>query len=544
VKNDAITSGTEVNTAANSYAVLIFEDGLVATLQENTAIHFKEYLEESKGAEKGNIVFWTKKSNIIFSEFTGGMRFITSLNGQRNHTTFRLSTPNATIGIQGAEFLVTSRNNTLYSQVISGSISMTNEAGVVVFTTGQIILAVSPNTLPKAIPFASLPPGIFSQLDAIPTIPATTLLAQQVSAGAVTDATTDVSATGASAATSSAAVSEVAFLEGKPSARTVSITGSGATYTGANLPCDFCTGRTNTVATHTATDTATDGTVTGDAILFGKHNLTDTGANTGEICAFCHTPQGDESNVSAPRWNRMLTTMSAYRAYSSLGSATPEATGSVSMSCLSCHDGSQAPNIVINTPTLQLDVGAIQVDTGNDLLRHHPVGVQYGGGGQDQYAPDTNLNPLAAYDRNLVANTFAGGNKFIAGSFITSKSLFRQSNFYNKNDEAAMNDFLTLSNEGNFNSIKGGFNKSTYSGTGSGTVWWVKSPNSKIGRQKTDLYLFTRTDKIDSLPDESLLNRPYVECATCHDPHSTNPTFLRMPGGNARSQICLACHNK
>jgi predicted CXXCH cytochrome family protein len=33
-------------------------------------------------------------------------------------------------------------------------------------------------------------------------------------------------------------------------------------------------------------------------------------------------------------------------------------------------------------------------------------------------------------------------------------------------------------------------------------------------------------------------------CQSCHDPHSANTTFLRIPGGNARSQICLTCHNK
>jgi len=322
------------------------------------------------------------------------------------------------------------------------------------------------------------------------------------------------------------------------SARTISITGSGAAYTGADLQCDFCTGRTKTVGTHTkpAENDGSGDTVTGDATLFGKHNLTPTGDNTGEICAFCHTPQGSEDNVFTPRWNRNLTSISSYRSFSSLGSATQEASASISMSCLSCHDGGQAPNIAINTPNLQLDVGDVNVSIGNDLRNHHPVGIQYAGGGQDQNAPDIPLSPTAAYDRLREMNQFAGPNKF--NGFMFKK-------FFNTNDRDAFNDILTLSNEGDFKSTtRGGFNKSTYSGTGSGTVWWVKSPNSKIGRQKTDLYLFTRTDTIDSTPDESTLNRPYVECATCHDPHSTNPTFLRLPNGNARSQICLACHNK
>ena len=593
VKNDVIPSDTVVNTGDKSYAVLKFEDGQVTTMQANTAFHVREYRYDPKNAEK---------SNIVFSKFTGGMRFITGLIGQRNHKTFRLATPNATIGIRGTEFMVATVNDTLYSQVISGGISMTNEAGMVLFTAGQTIMVASPNTLPVAIPAAALPPGIFSQLVAIPTPPATPAPIPEASAAAIESATTGIAAgavlgsttgiatTGTSAATLSAAISAAALLAGTPgaaplpsgaaplpsgaaplpsgaaplpsgeiptastmpapapSAKTISITGAGATYIGADLLCDFCTGRSNTVATHTAPDTTAGGPVTGEASLFGKHNLTPTGANTGEICAFCHTPQGAESTVaSPPLWNRTAQPLSSYRAYSSLGSATVEATGSVSMSCLSCHDGSQAPNIVINTPTLRLNVGDVQVNIGNDLRNHHPVGIQYAGGEQNQYAPDITLNPLAAYDRLVDMNKFATGNQFNSkfnSIYLNSGRAFKPDNFLNKRDADAFGDYLTFSKEGDFDSTRGGFNKSTYSGTGSATVWWVKTAGSKKGRQKTDLYLFTRTDTVESLPGESILNRPYVECATCHDPHSTNSTFLRMPGGNARSQICLTCHNK
>lgn len=33
-----------------------------------------------------------------------------------------------------------------------------------------------------------------------------------------------------------------------------------------------------------------------------------------------------------------------------------------------------------------------------------------------------------------------------------------------------------------------------------------------------------------------------VQCATCHNPHTTNPTFLRI--ANNQSNLCLTCHNK
>jgi predicted CXXCH cytochrome family protein len=586
-KNDVVASDTMVNTGDKSYAVLKFEDGQVATMQANTAFRVREYRYDPNR---------TEKNNIVFSKFIGGMRFITGLIGQRDHKAFRLSTPNATIGIRGTEFSVVTVNGSLYSQVISGSISMTNSAGMVIFKAGQFILVKSASTLPRAIPAAALPLGIFSQLDAIPTpTPTPAPIPQASTAGIESLATsTAISAAAMLAGTPGAAplptgaaplptgaaplptgaaplptgaaplptgaealppgeTPAVAVVPAAaPDARTISINGAGATYTGADLFCDFCTGRSNTVPTHVDTNAAPGGPVTGEASLFGKHNMTPSGANTGEICAFCHTPQGAEDKVSSPRWNRTLTTLSSYRAYSSLGSATQQATGSISMSCLSCHDGGQAPNIVINTPTLRLDIADdVQADIGNALKNHHPVGIQYGGGGQNQNAPDIPTNPRAGFDRLSEMNSFTGNNRF-SGIFrepgqpaVPTANGARDRRVFDSNAIAAFSDVLTFSNEGSFDTTKGGFNKSTYSGTGSGTVWWVKSSNSKKGRQKTDLYLFTRADTIeDAIPGESVLDRPYVECATCHDPHSTNPTFLRLPGGNERSQICLTCHNK
>ncbi|MEO8342970.1 MAG: FecR domain-containing protein [Gallionella sp.] len=487
-KNDVIPSDTIVNTGDKSYAVLKFEDGQAVGMQENTAFHVREYRYDPKNPEN---------SNIIFSEFNGGMRFITGLIGQRNHKAFRLSTPNATIGINGTEFMVVTINDTLYSQVISGSISVTNQAGMVVFNAGQTVLVESPGTLPVAVPAAALPPGIFSQLQAIPMPPATAMPA--------------------------------ASLSGAPK---VSV--NGETYKIDPL-CDFCTRHTPAMPAHIE-NTAAKNSVTGEANLFGLHNLTPSGANTGEICAFCHTPQGPESNVSSPPlWNLTEPPMNSYRAYSSLGSAAAEATGSVSMSCLSCHDGSQAPNIVINTPENRLNIPAgEQINIGNALKNHHPVGMPYAGGGQNQNAPDLPTDPLPAYNKLAEFNRYTSlGNKF---TFLNRRGLI------SNNDIAAFSDVGTFSKAGTFN--KEDFNKSNYSGTGNGTVWWIDTPGSKKGRQKSDLYLFTRTDTIDSIPNESTIIQPYVECATCHDPHSVNSTFLRLPGGNARSQVCLTCHNK
>ena len=593
-KNDILNSGVVVNTGDNSYAVLRFEDGQVATLQSNSSLKVREYRFFPSQI---------KRSSIIFSGFKGGMRFITGLIGQRNHKAFRLLTPNATIGVRGTEFLMVLDKGVLYGKVVRGAVSMTNTAGMALIKEGQAVMVVSSKKLPKAIPASALPTGIFDQLDNIDRLTADTASQPVISGdaslggGAITQAGGVMAGGSASLLGTAAAVGRAQVLSGSvggaailppslsagapglpsqapqtvvaSSPKTVSnqqaetktivpnqqveaktltiVTATPARrmeaasppskYVGAELLCDFCTGRTDTKPAHIQDPEGSP--AHGDQTMFGKHNLTTVGDATGEICAFCHTPQGAENTVEGPRWNRTASTLIDYRAYSSLGSATQEATGSISLACLGCHDGTQAPNIVANNPAIKLNTDK-EVDPRAkwEISRHHPVGVLYAGGGATQASPDVPLNPEQAFGRLAVFNQFAQGNRF-------SPQIMNRTGFYNTADRAAFSDIGNFSNEGDFGKER--FNRPQHSGTGNGTVWWVRSPNSKTkkGRQKTDLYLFTRADTIeDAPPGESVYDRPYVECATCHDPHSTNSTFLRMPGGNGRSQICLTCHNK
>ena len=134
VKNDTVVSGTVIRTGDNSHAVLKFEDGQVVSMQANSTFKVREYRYEPKQVEQ---------NSIAFSMFKGGMRFITGLIGQRNPEAFRLATPNSTIGIRGTDFLVVMANKAAYSQVLSGSISMTNAAGTTILTAGQTALTPS-----------------------------------------------------------------------------------------------------------------------------------------------------------------------------------------------------------------------------------------------------------------------------------------------------------------------------------------------------------------------------------------------------------------
>lgn len=266
-----------------------------------------------------------------------------------------------------------------------------------------------------------------------------------------------------------------------------------------------------------------------------KHNLTGTAgatmpdgttrinsfsptAGNGEICVFCHTPHGSDNTAAVPLWNRSLGSKgAAYTTYNSLGTSSLDGSvapvGSVSLACLSCHDGTQAMNVMINKPGSGGYVaagsaltgtwtGANQDGTGKlanavsligtDLTNDHPIGIQYGGGPKSGVTiPTTGTYPNTS---------------------------FRDADFKTAN-------VITLNNM---------------------PVWWVDSEATGNGtREKTDMQLYTRKSTGDTLLTDNGGNpQPFVECASCHDPHSENVTFLRMTDGNKNSQICLACHTK
>ncbi|TAN83593.1 MAG: hypothetical protein EPN14_03375 [Gallionella sp.] len=252
-----------------------------------------------------------------------------------------------------------------------------------------------------------------------------------------------------------------------------------------------------------------------------KHDLSVTGSGnkftatngSSEICAFCHTPHGADTAAPVPLWNRVLGTPGSYTTYAALGTSSLDGAvapvGSVSLACLSCHDGTQAMNTTINqagsggynasgalqagtwvgsaltaTPVGSLNYATPSiVNIGTDLRNDHPVGVQYGGGG---FLSSANLN---------VTNATAVGTPTDA-DFVSPK----------------------------------------VTGNATTAAFWVDTGTA--GRQKTDLILYTRTE-----PTVGNVAQPFVECATCHDPHTNaQATFLRT--SNTSSALCLACHTK
>lgn len=260
------------------------------------------------------------------------------------------------------------------------------------------------------------------------------------------------------------------------------------------------------------------------AIQLTRHNLgaTRTGnANpnfttaTTEICVFCHTPHGADTKAQAPLWNRQMNTSASYQTYSSLGTSTLDAksapVGSVSLACLSCHDGTQAMNVVINSP----GSGTATDGTG--------VGIGTGTGGTGKFGEFTAMSEVSGEmiylstdlrNDHPISIQYAG-----ASSFSTAKDI----------------DFASASS-------------STVNGQ---TVWYIETGANGLtganatGLDKTDLKLYTRGGSATAQFNDGITGgaQPFVECASCHDPHVEATTFLRL-GNNNNSRVCLTCHTK
>lgn len=259
----------------------------------------------------------------------------------------------------------------------------------------------------------------------------------------------------------------------------------------------YTTFTVTSAGTGTATSTFGSGTATANHTTNG----------TAEICVFCHTPHGGQAGTDKPPlWNKGLTT-GGFTTYSSTtmdGAAATGLVGSVSLACLSCHDGSQAMDNMINAPgsggyaagganqnwtwSVSSTMPSGVTNLGKDLSNDHPVAIPFCGGGVTGSATDG-------------TSTLSGGT-------------------------CADTDF----NGPGFST--GGSNKVYSKKVGAAQVFWVDTATT-TKRDKTDLILYDATG----------VTGPTVECASCHDPHSsTNATFLRI--SNANSAVCLACHNK
>lgn len=274
--------------------------------------------------------------------------------------------------------------------------------------------------------------------------------------------------------------------------------------------------------------------------------------DTSEICVFCHTPHGGDNTAAVPIWNRKLNNPAAYTRYSSLGSSTFDATevdiGSVTIACLSCHDGGQAIDSLINAA----GSGKFTDPTGIAYGSMPRIGNGFVGGDVDN-ATGKLLTPAQGIVQNLetdlsndhpVSMQFAGGGLSGTGGTWSGTSI--DPDFTGSTPhpgQSARNGIVNVT-----------FESTLAPSTSPWTTFFYldRSDSLQVGkRDREDIIFYTR---MDLGPEE-----PFVECGSCHDPHNIdNPTFLRTSNGvpqtlqadfpdaweDAASGLCLTCHIK
>ena len=289
-----------------------------------------------------------------------------------------------------------------------------------------------------------------------------------------------------------------------------------------------------------------------------RHNLTvsysteqafmDIGRNNyGEVCIYCHTPHGNNTQIQAPLWNRTINNSGTYTIYDKpttlmrpIGQPGPN-----SLTCLSCHDGTISIDSILNMPGSGLDPLSSGLTnnltgTNNDAFLNQWTAA----GNTGPSGAHFTLGPeLGIGDKGTACGFCHDGALLDAG--VPDYSIFMLGTDL-RNDHPVGVQFPTTFGPGiDFN-----------------------APNSGTG---SDMPFFDLDGDNHADPNEVRLysggsGTPKVECASCHDPHGVpsggtgtrfNPTFLRVNNGitgngagaagivsSGASALCLTCHAK
>ncbi len=283
-----------------------------------------------------------------------------------------------------------------------------------------------------------------------------------------------------------------------------------------------------------------------------------------EICVFCHTPHGGRTDVGgqtaggegmpfAPLWNRRIrateTGTGNYKPYDGpnfdAAGTTPGVPKGVSLACLSCHDGTIAFDALVNAP----GSGGFFKDNQTLTSAGGKIGLTFTGP-----AVDTTDN---SFKDDLRTDTGPSGEGTITGGAAPFPNLTM-----NLTDDHPISMRIPTTDP-QFTDILEHINE--VPGASAGTTGARDSgrifPISRTGAGNLP------TDKRDWVRAYPTLNdEPYIECASCHNPHESSPLFLRFPSQpdtefaavgaskdkanddkyfrNTGSLLCLSCHQK
>jgi hypothetical protein len=152
-KGDLIYESDTVTTAKGSTAQIKMRDGGYIVIRPDSQLKFDSFIfsGEEDGSERS-----------FFSLLKGGIRAITGLIGQKNKKSYRITTPESTIGIRGTDhetFVVTADSPLAavaplgtYNKVNRGETTITTEKGMISVRPNQMGFAGAANQMPQLQP--------------------------------------------------------------------------------------------------------------------------------------------------------------------------------------------------------------------------------------------------------------------------------------------------------------------------------------------------------------------------------------------------------
>lgn len=260
---------------------------------------------------------------------------------------------------------------------------------------------------------------------------------------------------------------------------------------------------------HNLTQRPTDGSKLNGSMMDYSRN------NYEQVCVYCHTPHGANTNVAAPLWNRTART-TTYALYNQQA-LSQEATqpGPNSLTCLSCHDGQTAVDSIVNMPGSGGYNGALALDptaaTSETFL--------------DAWAGNATIMPTPDHQRlssDRDSTSCLGCHSPAGTGQATDFTVFALGTDLSNDHPVGVK-------------LPSGSDWNTPGGTYQNVSFFDTDGNSRPGKNEIRFY--------DSGGGFE------VECASCHDPHGVPgaegvfvPTFLRVTADG--STICLTCHAK
>jgi hypothetical protein len=152
-KGDVVNESDTVTTAKAASAQIKMRDGGYIVIRPDSQLKFDSFIfsGEEDGSEKS-----------FFSLLKGGIRAITGLIGQKNKKSYRITTPESTIGIRGTDhetFVVTADSPLAavaplgtYNKVNRGETTITTNQGTISVLPNQMGFAGAANQMPQLQP--------------------------------------------------------------------------------------------------------------------------------------------------------------------------------------------------------------------------------------------------------------------------------------------------------------------------------------------------------------------------------------------------------